>query len=220
MKLTDMLKSKELIDMNLTNYKDFLSSKKATLNLLTEKKENFLTRIEELNIESKNLVEAQEVMNIVGVLAQEEVKQVVESLVTQALQAVFGENYSFEIESKIVRNQPEIHIYVVEGGERTPIKSADDNQSGGVADLISFVLRVVFWAINGERTRNCLVFDEPLKNLDSQRLALLGEMIQLLSEMLGLQFIIITHEEKLSLIGNISYSVIKKDGISLVERIN
>jgi DNA repair exonuclease SbcCD ATPase subunit len=207
--------------MNLTKYKDFLSSKKATLNLLTEKKQNLLSRIEELKTNTKNLTEAQEVMNIVGVSAQEEVKQVIESLVTQALQAVFGESYSFEIESKIVRNQPEIHMYVVEGGERTPVRSADDNQSGGIIDLISFTLRVVFWAINSSRTRNCLVFDEPFKNLDSQRLALLGEIIKLLSKMLDVQFIIITRENQLSIIGisDASYSVTKKDGISLVEKI-
>ncbi|WP_287585485.1 hypothetical protein, partial [Candidatus Borrarchaeum sp.] len=157
-------------------------------------------------------------MNIVGILAQQEFEDVVETLVTQALRFVFGDNHSFVIESEISHNQPEVHLFIDIDGERFSPK--DDELSGGQADVVSFALRVVLWAIQYERTRATLVFDEPFRCLHGlQNIESVKEMIRYLSETLDLQFIIITQEGELSKIADASFVVVKERGISRVERI-
>lgn len=204
--------------IDLIKYEKFLNQKKAA-------KELFESTLESLQIEIKNrqsyltnLEESLDIMNVVGILVQQEFEEVVEVLVTQALKFVFGDNHSFEIDGKIERNQPEIHIFIVIDGER--FSPRDDEFSGGQADVVSFALRVILWAIQSERTRATLVLDEPFRNLHgTENAAAIREMIQYLSEMLNLQFIIITQDEELTKAADVSFIVTKERGISKVELI-
>jgi len=202
--------------MILTKYEKFLAKKKATRELL----ENAAKKLElEISSRRKHLIdleEALEVMNIVSVLVQQGFEEVVEVLVTQALKFVFGDNYSFEIDSSISRNQPEINMFIVIDGERFSPKN--DELSGGQADVVSFALRIVLWAIQDERTRATLVFDEPFRNLHGVKNAeAVREMIQYLSKTLSLQFIIITQDEELTKVADCSFLVTKEKGVSKVE---
>jgi acetoin utilization transport system ATP-binding protein len=141
---------------------------------------------------------------------------VVEALVTEALHYVFGDNYSFEIESTVSRSQAEAQMWVVIDDYQHSLK---DELGGGVVDVCSFVLRVTFWALQVNRTEPVLIFDEPLKNVDSGRLEAIGVMIKSLSERLGVQFILVTHEQELASIADVSYRVIITNGTSTVEKI-
>jgi len=202
--------------MNIVKYEKFLNQKKATRELLENEVDTLQIEIKEHQDCFANFEEALDIMNVVGILVQQEFEEVVKVLVTQALQYVFGDNHSFEIDSKIERNQPEVHMFVVIDGER--FSPRDDELSGGQADVVSFALRIILWAIQYERTRATLVFDEPfrclhgLKNGESVR-----EMIQYLSKMLNLQFIIITQDEELTKVADASFLVVKEKGISRVE---
>jgi len=202
---------------DLQKYEEFLASKKAAKEFFSKKKEEIKEKIELLQRRVSVLEEALDVMNATGILAQEEFKAVFERLVTQALQYVFGENYSFEVESTISRGQPEMSMYVVIDGKRHLLK--DDELGYGVVDVVSFILRLVCWAIKFPRTRNCFIVDEPLRNLDSSRLVLFGEVLNQLSDMLGIQFIFVTHEKQLAEIADVSYHVEKVDNVSRVSRI-
>jgi len=205
--------------MNLDRYEKFLNSKKASLELLTKKQDNTVIKIKGLESNLSNLEEALDIMNAVGILAQSESKEVFEKLVTQALQYVFGENYSFEMDSVVSRNQPEIHMYVVIDNNRYLLKDADDDLGFGVVDVCSFVLRLICWAIQYPVTRNCFVIDEPCRNLDKERLILFGDVIRNLSEMFDTQYIITTHKKHLIELADVCYHVEKVDGISVVEKI-
>jgi len=202
--------------MDLIRYEKFLSKKKATKEILENKVSNLQVEIEEHQDYLTNLEEALDIMNVVGILVQQEFEEVVEVLVTQALKFVFGDNHSFKIDSEISHNQPEVHMYIVIDGERFSPK--DDELSGGQADVVSFALRIILWAIQYDRTRATLVFDEPfrclhgLKNAESVR-----DMIQYLSKTLNLQFIIITQDEELTRAADASFLVVKERGISKVE---
>ncbi len=207
------------MSIDLKRYSNFLSIKKATKEVLSNK----MTKLESsLSVITSNigyLEEAKDIMNTVSILAQEESKDVIESLVTHAIQSVFGCNYSFEIESKINRNQPEIFLYVVVDDVKYLLRNADDNMSGGVVDIIAFALRIVLWAMHSPRTDNVLILDEPFKNLDGERSTLLGEVIREISETFNLQFIISTRLSWLEDIANVCYTVRKKDKISVVEKL-
>lgn len=192
--------------MNLRVYKDFLSKQQAKKELLES---SIVLLTDRLAVQEQALTDhsiALEAINTVGVLVQKELKGVIEELVTQALQYVYGDTHSFEIESKIVRNQPEMYFYLVIDGEK--YSPRDEEVSGGQADVVSFALRVILWAMQQERTRPTLVFDEPFKFLGNGPEAhAVGEMLLYLSDMMGLQFIIVTHNTSIVIDGMNRYDV-------------
>jgi len=202
--------------MDLVKYEKFLNQKKATKELLEDSVKNLQTEIEDRQANLTNLEEALDIMNVVGILVQQEFEEVVEVLVTDALKFVFGDNHSFEIDSKIERNQPEVHMFIVIDGEK--FSPRDDEFSGGQADVVSFALRIILWAIQYQRTRPTLLFDEPFRCLHGTKNAeSVREMIQYLSKMLNLQFIIITQDEELTKAADAAFLVVKEKGISKVE---
>ena len=202
--------------IDILKYEKFLSEKKVTKELLENTGKSLLIEIEDRQNYLIDLEEALNVMNDVSILVQQEFKEVVEILVTDALKFIFGDNHAFEIDSKISRNQPEIHFFIVIDGER--FSPQDDEFSGGQADVASFALRVILWAIQYERTRSTLVFDEPFRNLHgTENAKSIREMIQYLSKMLNLQFIIITQDEELTEAADAAFLVVKERGISKVE---
>jgi len=203
--------------IGLVKYEKFLNHGKATKELLENKVKNLGIEIKDRQDYLVNLEEALDIMNVVGILVQQEFEEVVVFLVTDALQFVFGDNHSFEIDSKIERNQPEIHMYIVIDGERFSPK--DDEFSGGQADVVSFALRVILWAIQYERTRATLLFDEPFRNLHGTRYAeSVREMIQYLAKTMNLQFIIISQSENLVEAADVVFYVKKVEGVSIVEK--
>lgn len=200
----------------LIKYKTFLSETRAKKQILQKQVSSFQEELLSLRTRVAHLLKAQDVMNSVSIIAQTEFKGAVEGLVTEALQYTFGENYKFEIESTVSRNQAEAQMWVSVDGVRHSLK---DELGGGVVDVCSFVLKVLFWALQINRTEPVLIFDEPLKNLDSGRLEAVGVMIRKLSEKLGIQFVCVTHELELAAIADVSYRVTLVDGISRVERL-
>lgn len=203
--------------MNLDRYEKFLASKRATQELLIEKKRKIEVEIKDLATNLLNLEEALDIMNSVGVLSQREFKEIFEELVTEALQFVFDKSYSFEMFSTISRNQPEIYMYVIEGDKKHLLK--DDEIGYGVVDIVSLTLRIVSWAIHYLKTDGIFILDEPLKNLDDMRFESVDCMLHRFSEMLALQFIIVTQRHKLAEIGDISFLVNRPGKVSNVKRI-
>lgn len=201
--------------MNLELYKKFYYSKQSELDSLVLKRskvEELLSNIKKLK---EDLNKAKDVMNAVGILAQQEVKTVIENLVTEAMQSVFGSEYEFKIEDEIKHGKPESYLYIVKNGKRRSIK---DESGGTIAVLSAFVLRVVLWAISNNKTRNTLLLDEPLKDASADKMELFGEMIKKLSNMLEIQFIIITHEEEITKCADTVFLVKQINEISNVER--
>jgi len=203
--------------VNLDVYEKFLTSKRTTQELLAEKKKKIEAAVKDLETNLLDLEEAHEVMNTVGVLSQRESKEIFEELVTKALQYVFDESYSFEMVSTVSRNQPEVYLYEKEGDKRHLLK--DDEIGYGVLDIISLALRIVCWAIYYHKTDGVFVLDEPFKNLDDGRFELVDHMLHQFSEMLGIQFIMITQRHKLAEIGDVSFLVEKSREISNVKKI-
>jgi len=201
--------------MNLEVYKKFYYSKQSKLDSLMLKKSEVEELLSNIKKCKEDLNKAKDVMNAVGILAQQEVKTVIEDLVTNAMQSVFGPEYEFKIEDEIKHGKPESYLYIVKNGKRRSLK---DESGGTVAVLVAFVLRVVLWAISSNKTRNTLILDEPLKDASADKMEFFGEMIKKLSNMLGIQFIIITHEDEITKSSDTVFVVKQTNEISYVEK--
>lgn len=204
--------------MDLKKYNKFVSVTEAKKQLLDQEISD-LTKLGEIYACNLGHLEtALQAMNTVGILVQREFKGVIEELVTQALQYVYGPTHSFEIESKVARSQPEMYMYLVIDGER--FSPRDEEVSGGQADVVAFALRVILWAMQQDRTRPTLIFDEPFRNLgNSHHAQAIGEMLTYISDMLGLQFLIVTHNSGIVTSKMTRYNVTMTKGVSTVEKV-
>ena len=73
-----------------------------------------------------------------------------------------------------------------------------DSSGVGAIDVASFALRIAAWSIQFPKSRPVIILDEPFKFLDKSKHGRASEMLKELSLKLGLQFIIVTHEEGLT----------------------
>ena len=144
-------------------------------------------------------------------IAQKLTVGAIEQLVTKALQGVFGDGYSFVIESKMCRNKNEANFWVVIDGHKY---SLDGQLGGGVVDIVSFALRVVVWSIQSPDGARLFILDEPAKFVSKDKLPLFGQFLQELNTLLGIQFIIVTHEQELSSLGTSVVCISKREGVS------
>lgn len=125
---------------------------------------------------------------------QRDVAETLSVIITSAIKAVFDtDEYSCEIIFGTSRNQSDAKVILVKDGEE--IDEPIDSVSGGMIDVASFAARVGFIFLKG--SRKILIADEPFKGVSADFRERCPEMLQLLSEQLGMQFIIISHMSEL-----------------------
>jgi DNA repair exonuclease SbcCD ATPase subunit len=91
-----------------------------------------------------------------------------------------------------------------------------DAAGGGAVDVAAFALRVASWSMQRPRTRPVIILDEPMRFLSPDLQPKASDMLQELSQKLGLQFIIVTHEEELTQQVDKVFEVLKKGGVTNV----
>ena len=174
-----------------------------------------LTEVKELIVV---IDESIDVLSKVLAMTQQGVAQFIEETVAMALQYVVGEDYGFSMIFELKRSQPEVLFYITKKGVHYSPKFS---VGIGIVDISSFALRLVCYALMSENTSPVLIFDEPFRHLsgvdENERV---GLMVKKLSELLGVQIIIVTGKEQLIQYVDKSFEVKIIDGISNVEEKN
>ena len=201
--------------MTISDIKDFVSEKEAREKILQASYMKNKERDKYLKMEVTNYTEARNIVAEASRITQEQFKTLVEELVTSAIQSVFPDrDYRFIMEFVIQNNRPQINLMVQEG-DKDPYLPKEE-QGGGLLDIISFALRVVLWSLTSPRTRNVLIMDEPFRwtgNLTEKAASMMKEI----SDKLGLQIIMVTHDERLMETADRSWLCKKeKSGISTI----
>jgi len=128
---------------------------------------------------------------------RQKIKNRLEYIVNMALQAVFTDKQlQFNIIAKRTKTGLTYDLYIRNLDNDTIIPMYDSN-GGGVFDIITMALRISFLRILRGQLRQVLVLDEPFKNLDKIRTQLAVKWLNLISEQMEIQFIIVTHIEEL-----------------------
>jgi len=141
----------------------------------------------ETNLEDHKLV--REVYQQAAIFTQEYLEEHLSSIVTHAVKSVFFEkDIVFKAKFDKKRNSSECSFSLVENGEEYDIL---DDKGHGVADIVSFALRVAYILLDS--VDNVVIMDEPFRNLDVDRRPHASKMISELSRKLMMQFIIVTH---------------------------
>jgi DNA repair exonuclease SbcCD ATPase subunit len=136
--------------------------------------------------------EAQALIQLVAKETQDQLRYHITELGSMALEAVFGEGISLDLEFMEKRGKTEARLVFMRGDKPTDPLEAD---SGGAADIAALALRCSLWSMKRPRLRAVMVLDEPLKNINDGTRGMqerAAEMIKQISEKLGMQFLIVT----------------------------
>jgi len=157
--------------------------------------ETTTTELKQLQRSLHRHEEAKEIIRAVGLKTQEQLQFSIGDITTLALEAVFNDPYELKVEFVQRRNRTECDLLFVRDGMVVDPLSAS---GGGTIDVAAFALRIASWSMSNPRTRNTIILDEPLRFLSADCQERASAMIKELSQRLGLQFIIVTHNDILT----------------------
>jgi len=205
------------LDRNLIKQKEEYNIRKGERNRLLTDKEEREKEIKELKDDIDIFEQTRILLKEVSEYAREQAKQQIVSLVTKALQFVFGPEFSFEIEIEEKRGRPHVEFYVVSDyGDRRLKNKPQTARGGGVVDVVSLALRVAILESYNPKVAGPLVLDEPAKHVSADYIVNVAQFLKHINQIFSRQVIIVTHENHLSEIGDKAFRVKAEEGVSNV----
>ena len=156
---------------------------------------------------------AREIIREVGLKTQQQLSFHISDITSLALEAVFADPYKLVVDFVQRRNKTECDLYFDRDGNRVDPLLAS---GGGAVDVAAFALRIASWSMQRPKSRNVIILDEPLRFLSANHQEQASQMIKEVSEKLGIQFIIITHEPILASYADKVFETKIKKGITEV----
>ena len=200
--------------MNIFEAKKLVQQREGRKIELEDSIEQTIVRIRKDKKYQKNLEKAHEILKQVGLQTQQQLIYHISDVTSVALESVFDEPYRLVLDFVERRNKNECDILFEKNGEKIDPMLAS---GGGVVDLAAFALRIASWSMQIPPTRSIIILDEPFKHLSKNLHTRASEMVKLLADKLGIQFIIITHESALSTYADRTFEVTQRKGISRVK---
>ncbi len=180
---------------------------------ILETLESTKSHVEDKKIGLVNHEQAREIIREVGLTTQQQLQYHIADITTLALEAVFEDPYSLEVEFVQRRNKTECDLYFSRDEERIdPLSAA----GGGAVDVAAFALRAASWSMQRPRSRSVLILDEPFRYLSPNLLPRASEMLEQISNQLGLQIIMVTHSEELAEAADKVFEVSIKKGRTII----
>ena len=182
--------------------------------------ENSLSVLQiELKEKKRSLIrheQAREIVREVGLKTQQQLQFHIEDVVSMALDAVFPDPYKFTIDFVQRRNKTECDLYFVRDGNKVDPLTA----SGvGAVDVAAFALRIASWSMMQPRTRNTIILDEPFRFLSENYQEQASIMLKEISQKLGIQMIVVTHNEILASTADKTFNVSIRKGRSKIKEL-
>jgi len=184
------------------------------------KKQHLETSIRKLGMEIKyakrdlrQQEKAREIIKAVGLKTQQQLQFHISDITSLALEAVFSDPYKLVTEFVERRNKTECDLYFERDGSRVDPLSAS---GGGTVDVAAFALRIASWSMQYPHSNPVIILDEPMRFLSVDHQEQASMMLKEVSEKLGLQFIIITHEPTLAIHADKTFNVSIRKGVSRV----
>ncbi|WP_028775831.1 ATPase [Shimazuella kribbensis] len=207
----------ERIDSKLKKAREEWIRRKTTKDLLLKEQQ-------ELQLQKEKLHEQQELFDKVRLLfqrsgeyARKQAKVQLETLVTNALQYVFGSSFRFEIDLSPADKNPTAEFYVVtEWNGETIRTKPQDARGGGVVDIISLALRIAFLETVRPRLDGPILLDEPGKHVSEDYILPMTQFLQSVYETFDRQILFVTHNTHLTESADQAFFVRLNDGKSEV----
>lgn len=132
----------------------------------------------------------------IGQKSQRDTIEYIQSTVGLAVKGVFGDEYDFKVEFDVKRDQPECRFYVMNGD--LALEPRNDDNGHGFTDIVAFAMHILVWSLENPKSVPILFLDEPqFKNISKAHLPAAAEMVSQLSDMMGLQMIMVSHIQEM-----------------------
>ena len=180
--------------MNITAFRHALEKRKGQREQIQNTIQVLKQQIKKLKQDLSQNEKAREIIREVGLATQKQLQFRISDITSLALEAVFSDPYTLEVDFVERRNRTECDLFFGRNGEKINPLAAS---GGGAVDVASFALRVASWTMALPHSRNTLVLDEPFRYLSAELLSRAGEMLKKISEELQLQILLVTHSGEL-----------------------
>ena len=204
-----------LLKTEFTSKRDTIVRKQGQYERLLKEKELTQKQVDELQAEQTKLSNCVDVFHKISEQVTGKTKSLFEKLITEGLNLAFPEsNQRALLEYGKRGNAVELDFYIEKQDGKGKWMKIDPYRgySGGVANVYSFILRLILLLHNKANTLKTLVLDECLihvsKNFQPNVLKLLRS--------LGIQVIFVTHVDGYAEGGDHTINVELKDGQSLL----
>lgn len=145
--------------------------------------------IEQLGIGQEGLAFLEKVANS----RRGAMKDKIESILSEALQLLYGPSYRVEMTYTVKRNRSDMTIEVIRDTPAGEVRrDPTAGTGGGVADTITVPLRLMV-LLGSKQTDKIAILDECYKHLDPERVELVADFLKILAERLEMQIIICSH---------------------------
>jgi chromosome segregation ATPase len=200
----------------MQNIRNRLEQAKGRMSAIKDKMSSNRREIQEKKEYLTKLEQAKEIIRLVGLKTQQQLQYHISDITSLALSSVFPEPYELKVEFLQRRNKTECDLlFVRDGKEIDPLEAS----GYGAVDVAAFALRIASWSMDVDRSRNIIILDEPMRFLSDGYQENASKMIKEVSEKLGIQFIIVTHEDILAQYADRSFFVGMKNKISNIKEI-
>jgi len=136
----------------------------------------------------------------------------ISTLVTTAIRSVYPNEIEFVVKFEDRRNKTECDLLFKEYGEEyKPL----DGAGHGVVDVAVFALRVAFWSL--KKNRPTMILDESFRNVSPDLQYKVSDMLQMMSTKLGIQIIMVSHQDEVNISADKTFIVSKKGKISSIK---
>lgn len=149
---------------------------------------------------------------------QEEVHAQLEGLVTRGLQAVFEEDLTFHIQTKVVGKRVDTEFVLRSTHDGQMIETGImDARGGGVAAVTGFLLQVILLILHG--APRVLFLDESFAQVSAEFEPRLAAFMDELATDLQLQIVMVTHSTGFEDVSDVIYRTSAPNGVTKVERV-
>lgn len=206
-----------MTDAKLNNFSSWLATAEAKVALLRDELESTKAELGRLAAAADARSRAREIVCDVLAATQGQVTGYIEDIVSLALATVYGPGYAFQIEHAVKRNQAEATPWIVIDGDRM---SPREEVGGGVLDVAALAARLALWSLMTPRPPATFVLDEPGRFLSQDKQAAFGRMLRELSDLLGLQILLVSHSPGIIENADRAYEIAQAGGVSSVRKIH
>jgi len=152
-------------------------------------------KLKEVKARLNDILRAQEIAQEAAEQIQQQVHKQISDIVNKCLQTIFDNPYEFKIRFVSKRGKTEAElIFMRDGRERK-------NVGGGVVDVVAFALRLSSLLLTNNPVAPVEILDQPFGNVSKAHgyLERVPEMLLMLAEEFGIQFIQVTHVDELKM---------------------
>jgi DNA repair ATPase RecN len=203
------------LDLDFGRIKTHIEKKAAERDLLMKQLQEQKASLDNKSIKMDTYQKVIILLQKTSDYARSQMKQTIEFIVTNALQVVFAQDIRFEIELGTRAGAPTAEFYVVDavGLRYKPMEA----RGGGLVDVISTALRLSILELYQPKIEGPVILDEAGKHISSEYAENFAYFLKEYCKRIGRQCILITHSASLAAVGDKSFFVSIKNGVSEVK---